>query len=233
MPSTTPGTETLSYIRAVNEALRWALDEYPESLVSEKTWVSPEGRTAPAAISMRHSAIACSIRRSPNRRFWRRHRIGYLRHAPDRRDHVRRLLFVAFDQVINQASNVRYVSNGNQRCPVTIRSQQGATIGSCAQHSQCIEAIAHIPGIRVGLPAFPGDAFQMLRSGIACDDPVILKSGLTRERAPSSSTPRWKPSADPACSRRNRPHDGHAGPGRASLPERRRSAGPRGVSRRV
>jgi 2-oxoisovalerate dehydrogenase E1 component len=84
-------------------------------------------------------------------------------------------LWVAFDQIINQASNVRYVSRGTLNAPMTVRLQQGATPGSCAQHSQSLEAIlAHVPGIKVGAPATPDDAYVMTRAAIADPDPVIL-----------------------------------------------------------
>src|SRR3546814_1411267 len=42
-------------------------------------------------------------------------------------------LFVALDQIINQAANVRYVSNGRSSAPLVVRTQQGVTPGSCAQ----------------------------------------------------------------------------------------------------
>jgi pyruvate/2-oxoglutarate/acetoin dehydrogenase E1 component len=83
--------------------------------------------------------------------------------------------FVAFDQLINQAANVRYISQGRLNAPMTIRTQQGATPGSCAQHSQCVEALfAHIPGLRVCLPATPQDAYDLLLTAIECDDPVVV-----------------------------------------------------------
>lgn len=84
-------------------------------------------------------------------------------------------LFVALDQIVNQAANVRYVSGSRMTAPMTVRTQQGVTPGSCAQHSQSIEAIlAHIPGIKVGLPATPQDAYDMTRAAIADPDPTIL-----------------------------------------------------------
>jgi pyruvate/2-oxoglutarate/acetoin dehydrogenase E1 component len=43
--------------------------------------------------------------------------------------------FVAFDQILNQAANVRYVSQGRLSAPLTMRTQQGVTPGSRAQHS--------------------------------------------------------------------------------------------------
>jgi 2-oxoisovalerate dehydrogenase E1 component len=84
-------------------------------------------------------------------------------------------LFVAFDQIVNQASNVRYLSRGQVTAPLVIRTQQGMTPGSCAQHSQSMEAlIAHVPGIKVGLPSTPHDAFAMLRAAVADPDPVVI-----------------------------------------------------------
>ena len=84
-------------------------------------------------------------------------------------------LLVAFDQIVNQAANVRYLSAGQLSAPMVVRIQQGAMPGSCAQHSQSLEALlAHIPGIRVGLPSTSQDAYQMLRAAVADPDPVVL-----------------------------------------------------------
>jgi 2-oxoisovalerate dehydrogenase E1 component len=84
-------------------------------------------------------------------------------------------LLVAFDQIANQLANVRYISGGTASAPVTIRMQQGITPGSCAQHSQSLEAlIAHIPGIKVGLASNPHDAYMMTRAAIADPDPVVV-----------------------------------------------------------
>jgi 2-oxoisovalerate dehydrogenase E1 component len=84
-------------------------------------------------------------------------------------------LLVALDQLINQAANVRYVSRGELHAPLVVRTQQGVTSGSCAQHSQSLEALlAHIPGLKVGLPATPQDAYAMLRAATADPDPCIL-----------------------------------------------------------
>jgi 2-oxoisovalerate dehydrogenase E1 component len=84
-------------------------------------------------------------------------------------------LLVALDQLVNQAANVRYVSRGELEAPLVVRTQQGVTPGSCAQHSQSLEALlAHIPGLKLGLPASPDDAYAMLRAAIADPDPCIL-----------------------------------------------------------
>lgn len=82
---------------------------------------------------------------------------------------------VAMDQIVNQAANVRYVSAGRLGAPLTIRTQQGVTPGSCAQHSQNLEAMfAHVPGLRVGVPATAQDAYTMLLAAIACNDPTLI-----------------------------------------------------------
>lgn len=82
---------------------------------------------------------------------------------------------VALDQLVNQAANVRYLSGGEQGAPITVRMQQGHLPGSCAQHSQCLEAFfAHVPGLRVAIPATPDDAYHLLLSAIADPDPVVV-----------------------------------------------------------
>lgn len=84
-------------------------------------------------------------------------------------------LFVALDQLVNQAAKLRYVSNNLASIPLVVRTQQGVTPGSCAQHAQCVEAfLAHVPGLKVGLPITPADAYSMLRSAIADPDPCVI-----------------------------------------------------------
>lgn len=96
-------------------------------------------------------------------------------------------MLVALDQMINQMANIRYVTEGKHSASVVVRTQQGSTPGSCPQHSQCLEALlAHIPGLRVGIPATPADAHSMLRAAIADPDPCILFEcrGLYKEEGP-------------------------------------------------
>jgi 2-oxoisovalerate dehydrogenase E1 component len=84
-------------------------------------------------------------------------------------------MLVALDQLINQAANVRYITRGARSAPIVVRTQQGATPGSCAQHSQSLEALlGHIPGLRIGIPSRPDDAYSMLRAAIADPDPTIV-----------------------------------------------------------
>ena len=59
--------------------------------------------------------------------------------------------------------------------PLTVRTQQGALTSSSAQHSRCVEAmLCHVPGLKVGMPSNPADAYAMLLAAIADDDPAIV-----------------------------------------------------------
>ncbi|MEV4358351.1 alpha-ketoacid dehydrogenase subunit beta [Nonomuraea sp. NPDC004186] len=87
---------------------------------------------------------------------------------------------VALDQIVNQAANVRYVSGGRLRAPLTIRTQQGNAPGACAQHSQCLEALfLHVPGLRVCMPSTPQDAYDLLVTAVHGDDPVLVVENRT------------------------------------------------------
>lgn len=84
-------------------------------------------------------------------------------------------LLVALDQLINQAANVRFINRSQLHAPMVVRFQQGATPGACAQHSQSLEAfLAHIPGLKLGVPATPADGYAMTRAAVADPDPVLL-----------------------------------------------------------
>lgn len=84
-------------------------------------------------------------------------------------------LFVAIDQLVNQAANIRYITGGVTSVPMVVRMQQGVTPGSCAQHSQSIEAIlAHVPGLKVALAATAEDAYELLRAAAADPDPCVV-----------------------------------------------------------
>lgn len=84
-------------------------------------------------------------------------------------------IFVALDQLVNQAANVRYITGGRSSVPMVVRTQQGVTPGSCAQHSQSIEALlAHVPGLKVAVPSCAADAYALLRAAAADPDPCIV-----------------------------------------------------------
>ena len=84
-------------------------------------------------------------------------------------------LGVAMDQVANQAAKMKYMFGGAVSLPLTITTAGGAGMSAAAQHSQSLEAwIAHVPGLKVVMPASPYDAKGLIVSSIRDDNPVIV-----------------------------------------------------------
>jgi pyruvate dehydrogenase E1 component beta subunit len=84
-------------------------------------------------------------------------------------------LTLIMDQVVNQAAKIHYMSGGSLKAPLTVRTTLGATRRSAAQHSQSLHAwLAHIPGLKVALPATPYDAKGLYKTAIRDDNPTIL-----------------------------------------------------------
>ena len=82
---------------------------------------------------------------------------------------------LALDQIVNTASAMRHMSNGQFSVPVVIRMATGAGRQLAAQHSHSRETwYAHIPGITVLAPATVADAYGMLRTAMADPDPVVI-----------------------------------------------------------
>ena len=81
---------------------------------------------------------------------------------------------VCFEQVINSMSKIHYMSGGNTRVPMVLKTA-GGCIGSAAQHSQCLwGTFAHLPGILVVCPSSPYDYKGLMASAIQSDNPVIF-----------------------------------------------------------
>lgn len=84
-------------------------------------------------------------------------------------------MLVAADSIVNQVAKLRYMSGGQVQVPLVIRTQQGGGKGNGAQHSQSLDAFwAHVPGLKVVLPATPADAKGLLKSAIRDNNPVIF-----------------------------------------------------------
>jgi pyruvate dehydrogenase E1 component beta subunit len=84
-------------------------------------------------------------------------------------------LTLVMDQLANQAAKTHYMSGGKLKVPLTLRTTMGATRRSAAQHSQSLHAwVAHVPGLKVALPATPADAKGLLKSAIRDDNPVVV-----------------------------------------------------------
>jgi pyruvate/2-oxoglutarate/acetoin dehydrogenase E1 component len=82
---------------------------------------------------------------------------------------------VCFDQLLNQAAKLRYMVGGKARVPMVVRVLYGAGMRRGAQHSQTLYSLfAHIPGLKVAVPATPYDAKGLLIEAIRDDDPVMF-----------------------------------------------------------
>jgi pyruvate/2-oxoglutarate/acetoin dehydrogenase E1 component len=82
---------------------------------------------------------------------------------------------LAVDQIVNQAAKWCHMLGGQVCVPVTIRAiiNRGGEQG--AQHSQSLHSwFAHIPGLRVVMPATAQDARNLLIASVLCDDPVMF-----------------------------------------------------------
>jgi acetoin:2,6-dichlorophenolindophenol oxidoreductase subunit beta len=84
-------------------------------------------------------------------------------------------LTLSAEQIVNQAAKHRYMSGGQLKVPLTVRTQGGAGWSPGAQHAQQLEAwFAHIPGLKVVFASTPSDVRGLLWSSIYDDNPVIF-----------------------------------------------------------
>jgi len=88
-------------------------------------------------------------------------------------------LLVAMDQVVNHAAKIGAMFGGEVRCPMVIRTPNGAGNQLTAQHSQSFDGwFAGTPGLKVVAPATPADAKGLLKAAIRDDDPVLVIENL-------------------------------------------------------
>src|SRR5881397_3210575 len=81
----------------------------------------------------------------------------------------------AYDQLVNNAAKLRYMSNGQFTLPIVFRGPGGAAHALAAQHSQALEGFyAHVPGLKVVMPSTPADAKGLLKAAIRDDNPVCF-----------------------------------------------------------
>ncbi len=90
------------------------------------------------------------------------------------------IMFMAFvgvclDPILNQAAKLPYMTAGALQCPVVFRTQTGAGRSAGAQHSQSLEAMfAHIPGLKVVMPATVTDAHDLMLEAVRDPNPVVF-----------------------------------------------------------
>jgi pyruvate dehydrogenase E1 component beta subunit len=82
---------------------------------------------------------------------------------------------LALDQIVNNAATIRHMSGGQFSIPLVIRMATGAGRQLAAQHAHSLEGwLAHIPGIRIVVPATVDDARGMLWAALQDPDPVLI-----------------------------------------------------------
>src|SRR6516164_7286251 len=83
-------------------------------------------------------------------------------------------LFLASDQIVNNAAKLRYMSGGQIRVPIVMRAPIGAT-GRSAQHAQSMERyFIGVPGLKVVAPSNAYDAKGLLKAAVRDDNPVMM-----------------------------------------------------------
>ena len=83
-------------------------------------------------------------------------------------------MLVAFNQVINEAPRLRYMSGGQVKVPVVFKAGYGFAAGWAGQHSNCIyHTMMGIPGLKLVIPSTPADAKGLMKSAIRDDNHVV------------------------------------------------------------
>ncbi|MRG86515.1 alpha-ketoacid dehydrogenase subunit beta [Salinibacillus xinjiangensis] len=81
----------------------------------------------------------------------------------------------AVNQIISEAARIRYRSNNDWNCPITIRAPYGGGVHGALYHSQSVEAVfANQPGLKIVMPSTPYDAKGLLKAAIRDEDPVLF-----------------------------------------------------------
>lgn len=182
-------TRQMTYLQAVNEALRIAMREDPtvillgediaggaavDHLVNEDAWGGPMGVTKGLVQEFgRNRVLDTPITES-----------GFIGAAVGAAATglrpVAELMFVDFfgccmDQIFDQGAKLRYMFGGKATCPLVIRTQIGAGVSAAGQHSGCHYSVfTHMPGIKCVLPSTPADAKGLLLTAIRDDDLVLF-----------------------------------------------------------
>ncbi|EAG6744027.1 2-oxoisovalerate dehydrogenase [Listeria monocytogenes] len=81
----------------------------------------------------------------------------------------------AVNQIISEASRIRYRSNNDWSCPIVIRAPFGGGVHGALYHSQSVEKVFFgQPGLKIVVPSSPCDAKGLLKAAIRDNDPVLF-----------------------------------------------------------
>ena len=96
-------------------------------------------------------------------------------------------MLVAFDELINEAPRLRYMSGGQVKVPLVFKAGYGFAAGWAGQHSNCVyHAMMGIPGLKIALPSTAADAKGLMAAAVRDDNPVVYLHHymLTLDRGP-------------------------------------------------
>jgi len=83
--------------------------------------------------------------------------------------------FIAADQLVSQAAKSRYMFGGQADVPLVVRSAMWHDGSNAAHHSdRPYPMFMNVPGLKIAVPATPGDAKGLLKAAVRDDDPVLL-----------------------------------------------------------
>ncbi len=182
-------TRQLSYIQAVNEALRQEMKRDPTVIVMGEDLAGGAGRAAQGIQDAWGGAMRLTrgligefgeerVRDTPISE------AGFIGAgvgaAATGLRPVVELMYVGFfgvcaDQIINNAAKMHYMFGGKVKIPLTIMTSTGAGTNSAAQHSETLYSVfTHFPGLKCVVPSDPYTAKGLLISAIRDDDPVMV-----------------------------------------------------------
>lgn len=82
---------------------------------------------------------------------------------------------VCYDELVNEAPKLRFMSGGKIKVPLVMRTAAGVGTGLASQHSQSMEAcLTHFPGLKVVVPSTAYDAKGLMKTAIRDDNPVMF-----------------------------------------------------------
>ena len=133
---------------------------------------------------------------------------------------------VCFDYIANEFPKSRYMSNGQTKCPLVVRTGNGAGSRFGAQHSQSVENwCMMIPGLKVVAPSSPRDVIGLLAAAVRDPDPVIFFEHkslyATKGEVPDGEIVDTLGTAKVAAARQGRHHPGAGADGAARAGGRR------------
>ena len=167
----------LTYVRAINEAVRLVLTEQPNAFVAGED-VAGAGSVFGYYAGLLEEFGAERVIDTP---ISEEGIVGLgVGAAATGLRPVIDIMFMDFmgecmDEITNQLAKMRYMFGGAAKLPVTVLTMSGAGMNMAAQHSQSLEAwLCHLPGLKVVMPATPYDAKGLIIAAARDDNPVVV-----------------------------------------------------------